>query len=49
VPSFVEKYPKIKYRIFDRPHFWEWTCVKDLLNHSIDRIETIKILTDVKI
>jgi hypothetical protein len=20
VPSFVEKYPKIKYAIFDRPH-----------------------------
>jgi hypothetical protein len=23
VPSFVEKYPKIKYAISDRPH-WQW-------------------------
>jgi hypothetical protein len=22
-PSFVEKYPKIKYAISDRPHWWE--------------------------
>jgi hypothetical protein len=23
VPSFVEKYPKIKYAISDRPHWWQ--------------------------
>jgi hypothetical protein len=23
LPSFVEKYPKIKYAISDRPHYWQ--------------------------
>jgi hypothetical protein len=38
VPSFVEKYPKIKYSIFNRPH-----------NLEMDRFETLNFSLTKKI
>jgi hypothetical protein len=49
VPSFVEKYPKIKYAIYDRPH----KLVMDLCETIFFIAEWIalklKIITDIKI
>jgi hypothetical protein len=38
VPSFVEKYPKIKYSFLTGSIIWKWTFVKHLLNYWMDRI-----------
>jgi hypothetical protein len=40
VPSFVEKYPKIKYAISDSIFGGNWTFMKHLFYYGMDRIET---------